>query len=603
MATAPRHRISDASATPPRPAGAPKRARASAPIAVLTAAGAHPQDVNRIGVVFVHGIGTQPACETFLGWSGSIARVLSDWRTQHDFGIDPVVRCEYDLSGAQLPIVELDVPEYEGHPAQRWVITEAWWAARTVPPSLDYMTTYVFHAMRPIMAGIRRSYGIRKGIWAKRRDDTLTYARDTDGYSHRGLVLGAVHRRRLDWIDILDRIQKELTILAFGPALILGRMALLVYAPFRAIPIPALQDAAALKYVDNFLTRWFGELPDITRDPLQSANVRNQLAVAIEGLRKEGCGRMVVVAHSGGAVVGFETLCDPAFAAIEVDKFITLGEGLALAWRIEGAWKGLPPGSRLAGDLLAKRPQLLWADFWSTYDPAPAGPIAPPPPGVRIPYRPSSTINRMSLLEDHGSYWDNDEEFMIPLLQNIDVPAGRPEDARFFRDGYLGMVRLAWRRQRVAVLALWRSVAALGAAVPIGWATIRALLGAAGAAGLTPRPGPERLGADFAGLWSHVPGHEVIAGPLDGISRVADWPGLLPLIGEWAIGSTIVAIAFVVLARVGVGRWEAWDLKARVAARKRVPERSSRVVPLAELGLLTILDFAMAGGAFWLFWR
>jgi hypothetical protein len=95
----------------------------------------------------------------------------------------------------------------------------------------------------------------------------------------------------------------------------------------------------------------------------------------------------------------------------------------------------------------------------------------------------------------------------------------------------------------------------------------------------------------------------VIAGPLDGISRVADWPGLLPLIGEWAIGSTIVAIAFVVLARVGVGRWEAWDLKARVAARKRVPERASRLVPLAELGLLTILDFAMAGGAFWLFWR
>jgi hypothetical protein len=36
-------------------------------------------DPNRTGVVFVHGIGTQPACETFLDWSGSIVRVLSEW--------------------------------------------------------------------------------------------------------------------------------------------------------------------------------------------------------------------------------------------------------------------------------------------------------------------------------------------------------------------------------------------------------------------------------------------------------------------------------------------------------------------------------------------
>ena len=565
-------------------------------------AAARPADPNRIGVVFVHGIGTQPACETFLDWSASITRVLSDWRTDQRQGGDPVVRCDYDLSGASLPILELDIPEWHGHPAQRWVMTEAWWAASTRPPALGYMTDYVFNALGPIMTGIRRSYGVRKSALADLRDGALAFAGDRDDHDSR-LVRRTVRRRRFDWIDLLDRIQKELTILAFGPALIMGRVALAAYAPFRAIPIPALQDAAALKYLDNFLTRWFGELPEISCDPIQSANVRHRLAQAVRGLRAEGCGRMVVVAHSGGAIVSFETLCDAAYKDIDVDKLVTLGEGLALTWRIEHAWKALPPGSRLLGDLTRERPSLLWADFWSTYDPAPAGPIDPPPPGVRIPYRPTSTVNRMSILEDHGSYWDNDEEFMIPLLQNIDVPTKQSRESRFFPEVHWMAVRQAWRRERVAVLALWRWIAALGAGVPIVCATGRALLGAAGAAGLSTRPGPERLGADFAGLWSHVPGHEVIAGPLDGLSQVASWPGQLPLFGEWAVGTAIVAVAFVVLARIGVGRWEAWDLVARRAARKPVPERSSRLLPFVQLGLLTILDVAMVAGAFWLFWR
>ena len=95
-----------------------------------------PADPSRIGVVFVHGIGTQPACETFLDWSGPIASLLRDWRVQHDITpSDPVVRCQYDLTGATLPFLELDVPEWDDHPAQTLVLTEAWWAATTRAPA------------------------------------------------------------------------------------------------------------------------------------------------------------------------------------------------------------------------------------------------------------------------------------------------------------------------------------------------------------------------------------------------------------------------------------------------------------------------------------
>ena len=321
-------------ATDARPSRSPARPPVAVPIETPRPAASRYVDLDRVGVVFVHGIGTQPACETFLAWSSPIVSALSDWRREHGFGQDPVLRCDYDLAGQRLSFLELGVPAWDGHPAQQWVITEAWWASTTVSPGLGSMTRYVSHALPGIMAGIRRSYQARSDSWAERRDAARSFASHAPDYEHGKLVLGAVPARGRDWIDILDRIQKELTILSFGPALILGRLVLWAYAPFRSIPVKPLRDLAALKSADNFLTRWFGDLPDIVDDPIQAANVRNRLVGAIRGLRGEGCGRIVIVAHSGGAIVSFTTLCDPAYLDERVDKLVTLGEGLALAWRI-----------------------------------------------------------------------------------------------------------------------------------------------------------------------------------------------------------------------------------------------------------------------------
>jgi hypothetical protein len=558
-------------------------------------------DPNRVGVVFVHGIGTQPACETFLDWSGSIVRVLRDWCLDHDYVRDPVRLCDYDLSGARLSILEVDVPAHDGHDAQTWVMTEAWWAATTRSPGLGSMTAYVRHALRPIMAGIHEGYDLRAAAWQQRRTEARGYAAGNEGYANAPLVLGNL-QGRVDWVGALDRIQKELTVLAFGPALVLGQIVLWLYAPLRAIPIKQVQNLAALKSADNMLVHWFGELPDITIDPIQSANVRSRLVGAIKGLQAQGCGRIVVVAHSGGAIVSYTTLCDSAFLDMGVDKLITLGEGLALAWRIEGATHGLTPGSRLLGDLTAMRPNLRWADFWSTYDPAPAGPMNPPP-GACVADRSYSTVNRMSILEDHGSYWDNDEEFMIPLLQNIDTPTGDPENSRFFRDSCLETVRLAWRRRRVAVLALWRWVATLGALIPISVTTVTGLLAAAGVSGLASRHGPARLGSDFASWWATIPGHQLIAGPLDGLSKAATWPGALPAIGEWAIGTAIIVVAFLLLAKFGAARWSAWDISERLAARRRVPANGTGWRPAITFGSLTLITAAMSAIVFLYLWR
>ena len=153
------------------------------------------------------------------------------------------------------------------------------------------------------------------------------------------------------------------------------------------------------------------------------------------------------------------------------------------------------------------------------------------------------------------------------------------------------------------MLALWRWIATLGGGIPIAVATLTALLGAAGVAGFAHLAGPGRLGGDVAGWWGTVPGHEIIAGPLDGLSKVASWPSALPAVGEWGLGAGIIAIAFLILARVGIGRWSSWDARQRAAARKRVPRQVGGWGPALTFGLLTLVAGLMSVATFAYLWR
>jgi hypothetical protein len=77
----------------------------------------------------------------------------------------------------------------------------------------------------------------------------------------------------------------------------------------------------------------------------------------------------------------------------------------------------------------------------------------------------------------------------------------------------------------------------------------------------------------------------------------------MPLIGEWAMGTAVIGLAFLVLARIGVGRWEAWDLAERQGARQLVPQPVSGWRPLIAFGLLTAAAVAMSAATFAYLWR
>ena len=426
-----------------------------------------PLDDTKTGVVFVHGIGSQMPGETLLQWSAPIIQALTAWRVNSgatDIPIDPVARAEVNF-GDGLSAIELRIPPATpSGPERRWILTEAWWASHVAPPSLGTMTSWLGPqgASGRIVAGILGNP-------------------EAGGPVTGGLI-------------------KLAQILLVPFVSVLAALVLTMFAVFRGIsgliPIAAVRESAILKTFDTFLTGWFGDIRILLYDPAQSANIRGGLARAVRALRAQGCGRMVIVAHSGGVMVSFLTLTDPALEDVQVDKLITFGEGWNLALRLSP--KAPPDGSgmadRLRTDITRTQKNLRWRDFWGTNDPAPDGPLLLDEIGVLArpdAVRTGKVWNRRSLVDDHGTYWTNDEEFVIPVLREIDVPDGWGDGSIFYppdlpaaAPSAVGATAApapppaAWplpagvepgpraerHRQRVATLAMWRQTAI---AVPI----------------------------------------------------------------------------------------------------------------------------------------
>jgi hypothetical protein len=367
-----------------------------------------------------------------------------------------------------------------------------------------------------------------------------------------------------------------------------------------------------------------------------------------------------VVAHSGGALVSFETLLDPAYLGPEyrVDKLVTLGQGLGLAWRLaaDPDVREIAPGHRLVGNLAKARPDLRWVDFWASYDPAPAGPLpsrggaaavaaaerdAGPqvaavvetgegaggeswlvrsdvgtkpavvsaaiasvtgkrPPVIEVESRP--VTNEMNVLTDHGGYWANDEGFLIPLVRHIDAAIGPAEKSRFYVQRRWRTLRIIWRVQRVAALATWDWLCSIGAMLSI------AALGGAALLGRNQRLAA--AGDGVAAAWSFIPGHELVSGPIDGIGGLLDtmassfgangvtrWLGS---VGPTLLGVALIIGLFFALAKVGNWRWHDWDRRERILVRPEEPtppdRRRAAAQAIALLGGLVALGLAVLTG-------
>jgi hypothetical protein len=326
----------------------------------------------------------------------------------------------------------------------------------------------------------------------------------------------------------------------------ISALLLVVYGTLRSIekilPIGPLRDGALTRPLDEFVLDWFGDVYVLLGDPAQAASVRGRLVEALNDLHGIKCDEVVIVAHSGGAIVSYMTLADEANAELRVDRLITLGEGLNLAWLLTAGEDGEVADEvatryqRLYRNVLESRPGLRWDDFWASQDPAPVGVLrfprvadTPADDATMLANVRSHAIwNRLSFSEDHGTYWENDEEFVLPMLRLLE---DRPNAATFFGDEDGDRQPSNRRRRRLSALSLWRqlSVVAPMAAIMVAFA--------AGTAFVT------RAGDIASGIWAAVPGSDIVSGPLNAVRGLAIEQhlvgSLLAETGVWVIAALV----------------------------------------------------------------
>ncbi len=434
-----------------------------------------PTACRHVGIVFVHGIGSQQAGETLLDWGEAIVREIVDARVRHGASADPVIDVQLDAgpSGTrfievQLPAVTIDGTDL---PEQHWVMTEAWWAHRVRPPTFAQMADWLgpHGAIRRILEAILTR---RRGVHDPRLRPSVephalrrTGSGDVEEDATPGPPAG---RSAPPGGPALRRAQSG----AGGVYLqAVSALLLVLYGALRTVekllPIGPFKDGALTRSLDGFVLDWFGDVYVLLTDSAQAASVRGRLVDALDGLAATHCAELAIVAHSGGAIVSAMTLADLAPERVRVDRLITLGEGLNLAWRLtagehnEHAAEASVQYDRLYADVLARHEHLRWDDFWASQDPAPVGVLAFPERSageaeLHDRVRSHATWNQLSFLGDHGGYWDNDEEFLIPVLRLLE---GRGDGRSLFESEAAGVPWSNRRRRRLSLLSLWRQVA------------------------------------------------------------------------------------------------------------------------------------------------
>ena len=415
-------------------------------------------DQSTVGVVFVHGIGEQVRAEILLGWSGAIVQAVREWaasRAPEPDGIRPwsddrVVRSEIDFESSALPLVTIRVPgTHEGTETftpQTWVMTEARWAQDVRPPTLETMIDWC--GPRGVVAAVVGRIVVQ-GMKSSAREQEARAVAAGQPVASVATQASPTHQ--------FERALAEMGLSTFISVVVTA--GLLGYAVLRTVaglvPWKPLHDALDRITLDQFLTTWWGDVYVLLDDPVQAANIRGQVARSIRALRAFGCQRIVVVAHSGGTIVSYMTLSDPALTE-SADTLVTHGQAIQMAraiYRSEGESPSSPARRLALGTRL--RGVTRWRDLHATHDPAPSGSLAEAEPGHAPPgtdFCDTEVWNRMSIAADHGGYLANDEEFVEGLLAEIET-AGRPGARSRFLAG--ADARILRRHQRVYILALW----------------------------------------------------------------------------------------------------------------------------------------------------
>jgi hypothetical protein len=282
----------------------------------------------KLGVLFVHGIGTQSARETLVRWGDVLLNVIARAAATPGKVIPIVGRASGgDRSGDNPAEVLVDI--HYGDQSEKWLLAEGWWAGSFPAPTYSELV----------------SWCVRAAPWSIALHIAQRYWQTDPGASGRAKL-----------IAYTTAIFKLIAAMALAPVFIaLLALALLL----GLLPIPHLR--SLIISTQTTLIGTVGESLAFVESPLRAAFIRSRIVDALERL-KARCERTVIVAHSQGAAAVLDALggitqarereepTDPELSTGSPipDALVTFGSGVNQLVSLKVLAAGLPNGSNPA---------------------------------------------------------------------------------------------------------------------------------------------------------------------------------------------------------------------------------------------------------------
>ncbi len=265
----------------------------------------------RLGVLFIHGIGTQSPGATLVQWGDQLLRVIA--RATGRVVEPRVERAEPGEADGSEP-AEAIVRFHPGD--EEWLLAEACWADTFPPPTYRELV----------------SWSIRAVPWALAIHIAQRYWQTFD-----------TANRRRTFLARSGAVLQLLLALALVPLVILVLMLTMVLG---LLPIPQLR--SVILSAQSVLTGTMGDSLAFVESPLRAALIRTRILKTLERLIGQ-CDHTVVVAHSQGAAAVLDALggiadanAPPEPAGPVPDTLLTFGAGINQLVSLKVLSRGLP---------------------------------------------------------------------------------------------------------------------------------------------------------------------------------------------------------------------------------------------------------------------
>ena len=294
--------------------------------------------MHDLGVLFVHGIGTQAQGRTLADWGHTVTDWINRW-TLHASpkeGPPAITVGDANLSPADSTqpahaVVDITTAGLSGPVNGQWILAESWWAATVLPPSYRELVRWSLVVVP----------------WAIASHFILRFRRRE---AHQVTGLWKLMPLAGNFVGMLvAMVAMPFLLVSLGLVLLIG-----------SIPIPQVRALAGA--VQRALANTLGDSLVLIENPLQEAAIVGRVRRDLEWLSPQ-CKKIVVVAHSQGAAVAQLALRQTRLN--NVTLFLTFGSAISKLFETRRLMTRAVR-SRWAPWLLSSGAMLLFAGLWGS---------------------------------------------------------------------------------------------------------------------------------------------------------------------------------------------------------------------------------------------